>query len=117
MALLLAAIGLYGVMSTAVRERARDLGIRLALGATPELLRRNVLLSALAVTAAGVVVGLGGALVASRLLTSLLFGVGPTDPVTLAGVSGLLFVVALAAAYLPARWATRVDPMEALRAD
>ncbi|MQA91833.1 MAG: FtsX-like permease family protein [Gemmatimonas sp.] len=116
-ALLLAAMGLYGVIATAVREQTRDLGVRMALGAAPELLRRDVLRGALGVTAAGVAVGLAGALVGSRLLASLLFEVSPTDPVTLVGVSVLLLVVALMAAYVPALRATQVDPMEALRAD
>ena len=114
-ALLLSAIGLYGLMASAVRERTRDIGVRLALGATPARLRRDVLRNALVVAAVGAAVGLGGALVCSRLLAALLFEVSPTDPATLAGVCILLLGVALMAAYLPARRATRVDPMEALR--
>lgn len=116
-ALLLAAIGLYGVMASMVREQTRELGIRMALGATPERVRGSVLRGALLVTGAGAAVGLAAALMTSRLLTKLLFQVSPTDPVTLAGVSALLLVVALAAAYLPARRATRIDPVQALRAD
>ena len=116
-ALLLSAIGLYGLMASAVRERTRDIGVRLALGATPERLRRDVLGNALVVAAVGAVVGLGGALVCSRLLAALLFEVSPTDPATLAGVCILLLGVALMAAYLPARRATRVDPIVALRTE
>jgi putative ABC transport system permease protein len=116
-ALLMAAIGLYGVMASAVRERTHDLGIRMALGAAPERLRREVLAGALRIAAVGAAVGLAGALAGSRLLTALLFEVSPTDPATLAGVCILLLVVALIAAYLPARRATRVDPMQALRAE
>ncbi|HEX5436317.1 MAG TPA: ABC transporter permease [Gemmatimonadaceae bacterium] len=116
-ALLLAAIGLYGVMATAVREQRRDMGIRLALGATPGHLRRQVIGNALVVTALGAVVGLGAALASSRLLASLLFEVSPSDPVTLLGVAVLLVAVGAAAAYLPARRATRVDPAQVLRAE
>lgn len=116
-ALLLGAIGIYGLMASAVRERTRDLGVRLALGATPARLRREVLGGALVVAAVGAVVGLGGALLGSRILAALLFEVSPTDPVTLAGVCILLLAVALMAAYVPARRATRVDPAQALRAE
>jgi predicted permease len=116
-ALLLGAIGLYGLMASAVRERTRDIGVRLALGATPERLRREVLVGALAVTTAGGVVGLCGALVSTRLLGALLFEVRPTDPATLVGVCIVLLAVSLTAAYLPARRATRIDPAQALRAE
>ena len=115
--LLLAAIGLYGVMASSVRGSLRELGVRAALGASPERLRRGVLVQALAVTGLGAVVGLAVALGASRLLTKLLFGVGPADPVSMVGSAALLVVVALAAAYFPARHATRVDPVQALRSD
>jgi putative ABC transport system permease protein len=116
-ALVLAAVGLYGVMSSVVREQTREIGIRLALGATPELVRRAVLRQALIVAGAGAVVGLAGALATTRLLKSLLFEVSPTDPVSLALVSGVLIAAAGAAAYLPARRATRVDPATVLRSD
>ncbi|MFV1987729.1 MAG: ABC transporter permease [Gemmatimonadota bacterium] len=116
-ALLMAAIGLYGVMASWVRERTRDLGIRMALGATRERLRREVLGAALSVTMAGLVAGLVLALAGSRLLVALLFEVSPADPATFVGVSVLLFAVALLAAYLPARRATGIDPAQALRAD
>ena len=116
-ALMLAAIGLYGVMASMVREQTRELGIRMALGATQQRVRQSVVRGALLVTGAGALVGLVAALMTSRLLTKLLFQVSPTDPVTLTAVSGLMLLVALAAAYLPARRATRIDPVQALRSD
>jgi predicted permease len=116
-ALLLAAIGLYGVMASAVREQTREIGVRMALGATPEQLRRHVLGDALIVIVVGASVGMGGALLGGRLLTSLLYQVSPSDPVALAGVSVLLVLVGLTSAYLPARRATRVDPAQVLRAE
>jgi predicted permease len=115
--LLLAAIGLYGVMASSVRTSMRELGVRAALGASPERLRRGVLSQALAVTGTGAVVGLAVALAASRLLTRLLFEVSPADPVSLVGSAALLLLVALVAAYFPARHATKVDPVQALRAE
>ncbi|HUQ84562.1 MAG TPA: ABC transporter permease [Gemmatimonadaceae bacterium] len=115
--LLLAAIGLYGVMASSVRASMRELGVRAALGASPERLRRGVLSQALTVTGVGAVVGLAVALASSRLLSKLLFEVSPADPVSMVGSAVLLVVVALIAAYLPARHATRVDPVAALRSD
>ena len=115
--MLLAAIGLYGAMASSVRGSMRELGVRAALGASPERLRRGVLTQALIVTGTGAVVGLVVALAASRLLTTLLFEVSPADPVSMIGSAALLFLVALIAAYVPARHATRVDPVQALRAD
>ena len=114
-ALLLAAIGLYGIMASAVSQQTRELGVRLALGATPDRLRAMILRQALTVAAAGALAGLLGALAGSRLLTTMLFEVSPTDPVALLGACGLLLAVALLAAYVPARRATKVDPMVALR--
>jgi len=116
-ALVLAAIGLYGVMAATVRERTRELGVRMALGATPDRLRREVLGRALRVAVVGTVIGLAGAIAVSRYLGALLFEVSPDDPAALAGACALLVVVALTAAYLPARRATRIDPARALRAD
>jgi len=113
--LLLAAIGLYGLMAAAVQERTRDLGVRLALGATPAQLRRAVLGAALGVTSLGAAVGLAAALVSSRFLTALLFQISPTDPITLAAVCVLLVGVGCLAAYVPARRAMTVDPVVALR--
>jgi putative ABC transport system permease protein len=116
-ALLLAAIGLYGVMAFTVREETREIGLRMALGAGPERIRRDVLGRALLVIALGGLVGLIGALAASRVLAGLLFQVKPADPVALGAACLLLGVVAVAAAYLPARRATRVDPAIALRSE
>jgi putative ABC transport system permease protein len=116
-ALLLSAIGLYGVMASGVRRQTHDIGVRMALGATPRHVRRLVLGQALSVVAIGVAVGLTAAVTGSRLLRSLLYRVSPTDPLTLAAVTALLLAVAVVAAYVPARRATRVDPMEALRAE
>jgi predicted permease len=116
-ALLLAAVGLYGVMASLVRERTREIGIRTALGATPERMRRDVLAQSLAVCGTGVLVGAGCALATTRVLKSQLFQVSPTDPIVLAGACGLLLAVALIAAYLPARRATRIDPAQALRVE
>jgi len=115
--MLLAAIGLYGVMASSVRGSMRELGVRAALGASPERLRRGVLTQALIVTGTGAVVGLVVALAASRLLTKLLFEISPADPISMVGSAALLLIVALVAAYVPARQATRVDPVQALRSD
>jgi predicted permease len=116
-ALLLAAIGLYGLMASIVRERTRELGIRMALGAEPERLRRDVLLHALKVSGIGAVVGLVAAFGTSRMLSAILFEVSPADPVALAAACVVLLVVVLIAAYAPARRATQIDPARALRAD
>ncbi|MEP6833238.1 MAG: ABC transporter permease [Gemmatimonas sp.] len=115
--LLLAAVGLYGVMASTVRASTREFGVRLALGASPERLRRDVLVHAIGVAGVGAFAGLLIALAGSHLLASLLFEVSPTDPVSLVGSAVALLVVALIAAYVPAYRATRVNPMEALRAD
>ena len=116
-ALLLSAVGLYGLTATTVRQQTRELGVRIALGASPARVGRLVLRQAFAVAALGAAVGLAGALGTSRLLRSLLFEVSPADPGVLAGVCAVLLTVALLAAYAPARRATRVDPVEALRAE
>jgi len=116
-ALLLAAVGLYGVISGGVTERLREIGIRTALGATPGEILRQVVGRGVALTILGALIGLGGSAVATRLLASMLFSVSRTDPVTYAGVVGLLTAVAIAAAWLPARRAAGVDPTIALRAE
>ena len=113
----LAAVGLYGIMASAVSQQTRELGVRMALGATSEQLRKMVLRKALTIAGVGAICGLAAALAGSRLLTTMLFEVSPTDPATLIGVSLLLLAVALLAAYLPARRATRIDPARALRAE
>ena len=116
-ALTLAAVGLFGVMATAVRQRTREFAIRVALGAQPAWILQGVLRDALALLGAGACLGLGLALTTTRLLRSLLFGVSPIDPLTLALGGGVLAGAALLAAYLPARRASRIDPAQALRAD
>ena len=116
-ALLLAGIGLYAVMAAHVRQRERELAIRLALGATGARLRRLVLGEALRLAGAGVIAGLAGAAAATQLLRGLLFGVHPLDPASLAGAALLLVTVSAAAASIPAWSATRRDPAAALRAD
>jgi predicted permease len=113
----LAAVGLFGVMAAAVRQRTREIGVRIALGATPARVSGLVMGRALAIAAVGAVVGLLAALASTRALQSLLYAVSPTDPLTLAVVLLLLLLVALIAAYLPARRAQRVDPIVALRAE
>ena len=116
-ALLLAALGLYGMMASVVREGTREIGIRMALGATPERVRRGVLSQALVTCGIGALAGIAGALALSRLIASQLYEVSPSDPVSLIGACAILIAVALIAAYLPARRATRIDPARALRAD
>ncbi|HEY2164213.1 MAG TPA: FtsX-like permease family protein, partial [Gemmatimonadaceae bacterium] len=116
-ALLLAAVGLYGVMSYSVQTRRREIGIRLALGAESRQLRRMVLAQAMAMTCAGIAVGLAGALALTRFMASLLFGVGPYDRDSFVIVPLVLSVVALAAAWIPARRASTLDPIAAFRAE
>ena len=116
-ALLLGAIGLYGVLSYAVSLRTREIGVRLALGAPPSRVRRGVMANAAGITAIGLVVGAAGAAGLTRLLRGLLYETTPLDAATFAGMSALLFAVALVAAYLPARKAAAVSPMEAMRTE
>jgi len=116
-ALFLAAVGLYGVMASAVREQTRDIGVRMALGATSNQVQREVLRRAMVVSVAGAAVGILGAVAASRVIASLLFEVSPTDPVSLVSACVILLVVAAVAAYLPAYRASRVDPARALQAE
>jgi putative ABC transport system permease protein len=114
-AVCLAMAGVYGVMSYVVGQRANEIGVRMALGANPSDVLRLVLRQASILTATGIVIGLLGAAVVTQLLTSMLFGVKTSDPMTYVAVVGLLAVVALVASWIPARRAMRVDPMVALR--
>src|SRR5438309_5339272 len=116
-AVALAAVGLFGAMMTMVRQRTRELGVRVALGATGPDLRRMVIGRGLAVAAVGSVLGLAGALLTNRLLVAILYEVTPTDPGTLVTVAALLLVVGLVAWFVPARQAMRVDPVAALRTE
>jgi predicted permease len=117
LALLLCATGIYGLISFTTAQRTREIGVRMALGADRRTIGRMVLVDGVVLVAIGVGVGLAGALGASRLLQSLLFEIRPADPLTFATVCSLLAVVGLAACYLPARRATRVDPLVALRTE
>ena len=115
LALVLASIGIYGVMSYSVAERTRELAVRMALGAGPREILRLVLGEGLGLTAAGLVLGLAVSLAATRLMSSLLFGVSATDPVTFGGAVAVLAATALLASFLPARRGMRLSPVRALR--
>jgi putative ABC transport system permease protein len=114
-ALLLAAVGIYGVLNFAVSERRREIGIRMALGAGHVDILRLVVGRALVLTGAGMLIGLAVSLLLTRFMANLLYGVSPTDPRILLLVAMALTLVALLACYIPARRATKVDPMIALR--
>ena len=115
LALILACIGIYGVMAYTVSRRTNEIGIRMALGAEPQRVLRMVLGEAAWVVGLGILAGVGVALALGRLIASMLYGLTPYDPPTLAGAALLLIFVALAASWIPARRAARIDPMQALR--
>jgi putative ABC transport system permease protein len=117
MALILGIVGIYGVITYAVTQRTREIGIRMALGAQSSGLRQMFVRQGLLLAGIGAVIGLGAAAGLTRLMSSLLFGVAALDPLTYAGVAAILVVAAAVASYLPARRATRIDPLEALRAE
>jgi ABC-type antimicrobial peptide transport system permease subunit len=116
LAMLLATVGVYGVISYSVAQRTQEIGVRMALGAASGDLVWMVVRQALGLALAGVIIGTLAGLALTRFLSKLAFGVSPADPATFAAVAALLLAVALAASYLPARAATRVDPLTALRA-
>jgi ABC-type antimicrobial peptide transport system permease subunit len=114
-ALALAAIGTYGVVSYATTQRTFEIGVRVALGASRSSIFGMVIRQSLELVIAGVVLGASAALILSRLLSSFLYGISAQDPLTFVTVAGLLLLLALAAGYVPARRATKVDPITALR--
>jgi ABC-type antimicrobial peptide transport system permease subunit len=117
LALILASVGLYGVIAYAVAQRTRELGVRMALGATRRHVLGLVLGQGARLTLLGVVVGTVGALALSRVVASLLYGIAPTDPLTFVAVPAVLGAVAVLASYAPARRAMEVDPLVAMRAE
>ena len=117
LAFVLAAIGIYGTLTFSTTQRTREIGVRIAMGGSRNSIMRMVIREGMILVVTGVVIGLAAAVVLNHAITALLFGVTPTDPVTLAGTTVLLLVVATVACYIPARRATTVDPLSALRAE
>jgi ABC-type antimicrobial peptide transport system permease subunit len=117
LALILGAVGLYGVLSYVVAERTREIGVRMALGATSTQVRRMVVAQGSRVVVVGIAIGVAAALAATRALGSLLFGVAPVDPATFVAMSAVMIVIGLLASYLPARRASSIDPIESLRSE
>ena len=115
LALGLASIGLYGILAYSVNQRKREIGLRMALGAAQNSVLRLILTQGMSLVLAGVLIGFVGALFVGRLLSGMLFGVSAGDPISVAGAALVLLLVALLACYLPARRASRVDPLVALR--
>ena len=116
-ALIISLVGIFGVLSFIVAQRTKELGIRLALGASSGRVQRLVVGRALTLAGTGLAVGTIGAIYLTRVMTSLLFGVKPADPLTIAVVGAALLAMALLASWIPARRATRIDPLMALRSD
>jgi ABC-type antimicrobial peptide transport system permease subunit len=117
LALILGAVGLYGVLSYVVAQRTREIGVRMALGATARTVQRMVVSQGTRVVLLGIVIGLAGALASTRALDSLLFGVATIDPAVFFAMAVMLLLVGMLASYLPARRASLVDPNEALRSE
>jgi ABC-type antimicrobial peptide transport system permease subunit len=117
LALLLGAIGLYGVLSYVVAERTREIGVRMALGATASAVRRMVVSQGARVVVVGAIIGVAVALASTRVLGSLLFGVKPVDPIVFAAMSAMMVAIGGLASYIPARRASSVNPIESLRSD
>jgi ABC-type antimicrobial peptide transport system permease subunit len=115
LALMLACVGIYGIMAYAVAQRTGEIGVRLALGAFPRQVLAMVLREASLLSGAGIGIGLGGALLLARFVRSMLYGVVPHDPLTFLGTAALLLVVSLGASWIPAHRASVIEPMEALR--
>ena len=115
LAIALAGAGIYGVLSYAVSQRTAEIGVRMALGAQPSSVRRMVMRQGLALSAAGIFLGLGGAYLLARVLGPLLYGISPLDALSFVAGPAFLLVVTLAASYVPARRATQIDPLVALR--
>ena len=117
LALLLATVGIYGVLTASVSQRTRELGIRMALGATARDVGRLIVRQGLKLVLSGIVIGVVSALALQRVIGKLLFGISPTDPLTFTVIAFLLIGVALLACWIPARRATKVDPLTALRSE
>jgi ABC-type antimicrobial peptide transport system permease subunit len=114
-ALILASLGIYAVISYSVSQRTQEIGIRMALGASAEMLQKSILLQTLGLAASGMAAGIAASWVLARTLSGMLFGVTPSDPLTFAAMVVILAAVAVLAGYLPARRASRIEPMSALR--
>jgi len=117
LALILGAVGLYGVLSYVVAERTREIGVRMALGATSRVVRRQVVSQGTRVVLVGVVIGVAAAIASTRFMTTLLYEVKAVDPIVFAAMSAMMIGIGVLASYVPARRASRVDPIESLRSD